>query len=216
MLRIVVVDDHHVVRQGLRGFLETEPEFIIVGEAANGVDACTVVEELQPDVLIVDLIMPGLDGLEVTQHVTRHCPNIRVIILSMHGDEASVQKALASGAAGYVLKDSTAGDLVRAIRDVVAGRRYLSAPLSERAIEAFVRSAQQAATDEDDHNALTHREQEVLRLAALGFSNTEIATKLIISPRTAEAHRAKMMRKLGLRSQTELVLYALRQGILQE
>jgi DNA-binding NarL/FixJ family response regulator len=216
MLRIVVVDDHHVVRQGLRGFLETEPEFIIVGEAANGVDACTVVEELQPDVLIVDLIMPGLDGLEVTQHVTRHCPNIHVIILSMHGDEASVQKALASGAAGYVLKDSTAGDLVRAIRDVVAGRRYLSAPLSERAIEAFVRSAQQAATDEDDHNALTHREQEVLRLAALGFSNTEIATKLIISPRTAEAHRAKMMRKLGLRSQTELVLYALRQGILQE
>jgi DNA-binding NarL/FixJ family response regulator len=216
MLRIVVVDDHHVVRQGLRGFLETEPEFIIVGEAANGVDACTVVEELQPDVLIVDLIMPGLDGLEVTQHVTRHCPNIRVIILSMHGDEASVQKALASGAAGYVLKDSTAGDLVRAIRDVVAGRRYLSAPLSERAIEAFVRSAQQAAADEDDHNALTHREQEVLRLAALGFSNTEIATKLIISPRTAEAHRAKMMRKLGLRSQTELVLYALRQGILQE
>jgi DNA-binding NarL/FixJ family response regulator len=216
MLRIVVVDDHHVVRQGLRGFLETEPEFSIVGEAANGVDACTVVEELQPDVLIVDLIMPGLDGLEVTQHVTRHCPNIRVIILSMHGDEASVQKALASGAAGYVLKDSTAGDLVRAIRDVVAGRRYLSAPLSERAIEAFVRSAQQAAADEDDHNALTHREQEVLRLAALGFSNTEIATKLIISPRTAEAHRAKMMRKLGLRSQTELVLYALRQGILQE
>jgi two-component system, NarL family, response regulator NreC len=216
MLTIVVVDDHHVVRQGLRGFLETEPEFSIVGEAANGVDACTVVEELQPDVLIVDLIMPGMDGLEVTQYVTRHCPNVRVIILSMHGDEASVQKALASGAAGYVLKDSTAGDLVRAIRDVVAGRRYLSAPLSERAIEAFVRSAQQAAADEDDHNALTHREQEVLRLAAMGFSNTEIATKLTISPRTAEAHRAKMMRKLGLRSQTELVLHALRQGILQE
>jgi DNA-binding NarL/FixJ family response regulator len=216
MLRIVVVDDHHVVRQGLRGFLETEPEFKIVGEAANGLDGCAVVEELQPDVLIVDLIMPGMDGLEVTQHVTQHCPNIRVIILSMHGDEASVQKALACGAAGYVLKDSTAADLTRAIRDVVAGRRYLSSTLSERAIEAFVRSAQHAASDDDDYNQLTNREHEVLKLAAVGFSNTEIATKLTISPRTAEAHRANMMRKLGLRSQTELVLHALRHGILQE
>jgi DNA-binding NarL/FixJ family response regulator len=212
MTTIIVADDHHVVRQGLRALLEAEPDFRLVGEAGDGLGTVQLVERLKPDVLIIDLMMPGLNGLEVTRQVSQRSPRTRVVILSMHANEAYVLEALRNGASGYVLKDSSAADLVQAIREVVAGRRYLSPPLSERAIEAYVQKAADASLD--PYETLTTREREVLHLAAEGHTNTEIAAQLSISPRTAESHRANLMRKLGLHTQTDLIRYALRRGIL--
>lgn len=209
---IVLADDHQVVRQGLRALLEAEPDFRLIGEAGDGLETAQLVERLQPDVLIVDLMMPNLNGLEVTRQASQRSPQTRVVILSMHANEAYVLEALRNGAAGYVLKDSSAADLVQAVREVIAGRRYLSPPLSERAIEAYLHKAGAAALD--PYETLTTREREVLHLAAEGYTNAEIAARLSISPRTAETHRANMMRKLELRTQTDLIRYALRRGIL--
>lgn len=212
MTAIVLADDHHLVRQALRTLLAAEPDFQVVGEAGDGLEATQVVERLKPDVLVVDLFMPGLGGLEVTREVVRRSPQTRVVILSMYSNEAYVLEAFRNGASGYVLKDSTSADLVQAVRDAVAGRRYLSPPLSQRAIDAYAERSKEAAADA--YETLTTREREVLHLAAEGYSNPEIAARLSISPRTAETHRANLMRKLGLHSQTDLVRYAIRRGIL--
>jgi two-component system response regulator NreC len=211
-IRIVLADDHHVVREGLRTLLETEPDFSIVGEAADGLAAVDLVERLKPDVLVADLMMPSLSGLEVARQVTLRSPTTRVVILSMYANEPYVLEALRNGAVGYVLKDSTGADLVQAVRQVLTGDRYLSPPLSARAIEAYVQKAEGGSLD--IYETLTTREREILHLAAQGCSNAEVATRLSISPRTAETHRANMMRKLGLRTQVDLVRYALRRGIL--
>lgn len=211
-IRIVLADDHHVVREGLRALLETEPDFSIVGEAADGLATVDLVERLKPDVLVTDLMMPALSGLEVARQVALRSPTTRVVILSMYANEPYVLEALRNGAAGYVLKDSTGADLVQAVRQVLTGDRYLSPPLSARAIEAYVQEAE--ASSLDIYETLTTREREILHLAAQGCSNAEVATRLSISPRTAETHRANMMRKLGLRTQADLIRYALRRGIL--
>jgi len=209
---IVLADDHHVVRQGLRALLEAEPGFSVVAEAADGLAAADLAERLKPNVLVLDLMMPCLSGLEVARQVRRLSPQTRVVVLSMHANEAYVLEALRNGVAGYVLKESTAADLVQAVREAVAGRRYLSPPLSERAIEVYVQRAQ--ATIPDIYETLTSREREVLHLVAEGYSNADIAARLSITRRTAETHRARVMRKLGLRNQAELIRYALRRGIL--
>ena len=209
---ILLADDHPIVRHGLRTLLEAEPDFHIAGETDDGLETVRLVEHLQPDVLVLDLMMPSLNGLEVTRQVCRRVPKTRVIILSMHANEAYVLEALRHGAMGYVLKETSAAALVRAVREVVAGRRYLSAPLSERAIEAYIQKASEGILD--PYETLTTREREVLHLAAEGHTNAEIAARLTISPRTVEVHRANMMRKLGLRTQTDLIRYALRRGIL--
>jgi len=212
MTTIVLADDHHLVRQGLRSLLEAEPDFSIVGETGDGLEAAQLVERLRPDVLVLDLMMPGLNGLEVTRQVGQRSPRTHVVILSMHPNEAYVLEALRAGAAAYVLKESTSAELVRAVREAVAGRRYLSPPLSERAIEVYMQKAESAALD--PYETLTAREREVLHLAAEGHTNAEIADRLFISRRTVETHRANLMRKLGLRTQTDLISYALRRGIL--
>jgi DNA-binding NarL/FixJ family response regulator len=212
MTTIVLADDHHVVRQGLRVLLEGQPDFQLVGEAGDGLEAVQLTERLKPDVLIIDLMMPSLNGLEATRQLGQRSPHTRVVILSMHANEAYVLEALRNGAAGYVLKDSSAADLVNAVREVVAGRRYLSSPLSERAIAAYIQKASDVALD--PYEMLTNREREVLHLAAEGYTNAEIADQLSISPRTAETHRANLMHKLGLRTHTDLIRYALRRGIL--
>lgn len=212
MTTFVLADDHHVVRQSLRLLLETEPDFQIVGEAASGLDAADLVERLQPDVLIVDIMMPELNGLEVTRRVKRHSPQTVIVILSMHENEAYVVEALRAGASSYVLKKSTAQELVYAIRQAIAGHLFLSPPLNERAIEAYVQRAQ--GSDFDPYDTLTTREREVLHLAAEGLSHTEIAARLSISPRTVEMHHGNLMRKLRLRTQTDLIRYALQRGIL--
>lgn len=212
MIKIVLADDHHIVRQGLRSLLEAEPDFFIVGEAADGLEAVKLAEGLQPDVLVLDLMMPGLGGLDVTWQLSQRVPQTRVIILSMYSNEAYVVKALRNGATGYVLKKSTADDLVGAVRAVIAGRRYLSPPLSEQAIEAYAHKANGGQTD--SYELLTAREREVLHLTAEGYTSTEIAARLSISPRTVEMHRANLMRKLNLSNQTDLIRYAVRKGVL--
>jgi len=210
---IVLADDHHVVRQGLRSVLEAEPEFSVVAEASDGLDAVRRVEDLRPDVLIVDLMMPGLGGLEVTRQVRKCSPQTHVVVLSMHGSEAYVLEALRNGAAAYVLKNASTADLVQAVYEVTSGRRYLSPPLSERGIEAYVERGRTGPAD--PYELLTTREREVLHLAAEGNSHAGIAARLGISPRTAEVHRANLMRKLNLHSQTELIRFALQRGIVQ-
>jgi two-component system, NarL family, response regulator NreC len=209
---IVLADDHTVVRQGLRAVLEANPSFRVIGEASEGLEATRLAERLRPDVLVLDLMMPGLSGLEVTRQVKKRSPKTHVVVLSMHRDESYVLEALKNGAAAYVLKDSSVEELVKAVIEAVAGRRYLSPPLSESAIDAYVQRA--GATTKDRYDSLSSREREVLQLAAEGHTNTEIGKQLFISPRTVEIHRANMMDELALRNQTDLIRYALKRGIL--
>ena len=211
MTTIVLADDHQIVRQGLRALLEAEPEFSVTGEASDGLEVAALVEQLEPDVLLLDIKMPGLDGLEVTRQVRRRTPNTNVVILSMYANEAYVMEALRNGAVGYVLKGASAADLVQAVKDVAEGRRYLSPPLSERAIEAYVQKA--VASTPAALETLTDREREVLHFVVEGYKNSEIATKLEISPRTAETHRARMMRKLDLHTQADLMRFAIQLGL---
>ena len=212
MTSIVLAEDHHIVRQGIRALLEREPGFSVVGETNDGLEAAQMVEQLRPDVLVLDLMLPTLSGLEVARQARQRSPDTCIVILSMHANEGYVLEALQAGAMAYVLKESPSDELVRAIRNAIAGRRYLSPPLSERAIEIYIEKAGAGAAD--PYNTLTNREREVLHLAARGYTNADIAAKLSISPRTVETHRARLMRKLHLNSQVDLVRFALRRGIL--
>ncbi|MBI2869691.1 MAG: response regulator transcription factor [Chloroflexi bacterium] len=213
MISIVLADDHWVVRQGLKALLEAESDFRVIGEASDGLEAARVVEQLKPRILVLDLMMGGINGLEVTRQVAKHPSETSVVILSMYGNESYVLEALRAGAKAYVLKESTSEELVRAIREVIKGYRYLGAPLSERAIEVYLQKTE--PTTQDAYDTLTTREREVLHLAAQGYTNAEIANRLFISRRTVEIHRANMLRKLGLRTQhIQLVQYAVQRGIL--
>jgi two-component system, NarL family, response regulator NreC len=211
-VKIIIADDHAVVRIGLRTLLEKEADFQVIGEASDGSQTINLVTLLNPDVVILDMIMPGINGIEITRQIKKISPDTQVIILSMHANEAYVLETLKKGASGYVLKDSTGSDLVKAIREVIAGRRYLSPPLSERALERYIQISKNTGLDVNE--ALTEREREVLYLAAEGFSNAEIAEKLSISQRTAETHRFNLMHKLGLKNNAELIHYAIQQGII--
>ncbi len=212
MTTVVLADDHAVVRVGMVALLRAEPDLRLVGEAIDGLEAVDLVQRLKPDVLVLDLMMPGLNGLEVMRRIGPQALETRVIMLSSYDREDYVLEALRSGASGYVLKDSCVKDLVRAVREVAAGRRYLSRSLSQRAIDAYVQKAATAAPDA--YETLTDREREVLHLTAEGHSNAVVAGRLCLSSRTVEAHRASLMRKLGLQTQTDLIRYALRRGIL--
>ncbi len=209
---IALLDDHPVVREALRKMLEGEKDFNIIGEAGNGLEAIKLVKDFRPDILICDLMVNGINGLEVTRRLSVQFPDTKVIILSMYGDDGYVHEAMHAGAKAYVLKESTAAELVRAVREVTAGRRYFSPPFSDRAIDAYIRRTEETALDAYD--TLTGREREVLNYAAQGFTNAEIASKLFISRRTVEVHRANLMRKLGLSSQADLLRYAIRRGII--
>jgi two-component system, NarL family, response regulator NreC len=208
---IVLADDHQVVRQGLKALLDAEEDFRVVGEAGDGLQAIQRVELTSPRVLVLDLMMPGLNGLDVIPQAKKCSPHTQVVILSMYSNEAYVLEALNSGASAYVLKDSTSDDLVHAVREAAAGRRYLSPPLSDRAIEVYQQKAK--ATSLDRYETLTTREKEVLHLVAEGRTSTEIAARLGISGRTAETHRSNLMHKLDLHTQAELIRFALRRGI---
>jgi len=212
MTTIVLADDHHVVRQGLRALLEAEADFKVIGEAGNGLEALQLVDQLKPNVLVLDLMMPGLNGLEVARQMSKHALPTRIVILSMYANEAYVLEALGNGGSAYVVKDSNSADLVLAVREVAAGRRYLSPPLSDRAIEVYQERAKAATLDK--YETLTTREREVLQLTVEGHTNSEIATRLGISSRTAETHRSNLMHKLGLHTQADLIRYALRRGII--
>ena len=209
MTTIIVADDHKIMREALSYMLETQSDFQVLAGAGDGLEALQLMEKHKPDVLVVDMSMPGLSGLEVARQMKNVSPVTKVIVLSMHDAESYVVDALGAGAAAYVLKKSSSKELILAIRQALAGHLYLSPSLNERAIQAYIQRAQDSRGG-DPYDALTPREREVFQLAAEGLSNPQIADRLSLSPRTVEMHRANLMKKLGLNSQTELVKYAVK------
>ena len=209
-LRVLVVDDHAVVRSGLRKVLEAEPDLEVVGEAGTAERAIFETISLKPDVVLLDVVMPGKSGIEVIPDVLRHGDGAKVVVLSMQDDSRYVREAFAAGASGYVLKEAADAEVVAAVRAVAAGGRYVHPSLGARLVAA---EAEERRRDEED--PLSDREREVLRLLALGHTNQEIAKMLYISVRTAETHRAHIMQKLRLQSRAELVRYALQHGLLE-
>jgi DNA-binding NarL/FixJ family response regulator len=212
MISVLLADDHQVVLSGLKAMLAGETEFHVVGEATDGLQVVPLVERHKPDVLVLDLMMPGLNGLEVARQLEKKVPSTRVVILSMHANEAYVVEALRAGASGYVLKQSPGNELSQAIRAVMTGRRYLSPPLSDEVLRRF--EERMTTTALDPYDTLSGREREVLQLAAEGLTNAEIAKKLDIGKRTVETHRANLIRKLDLKSHADLVKYAIRRGLI--
>ena len=206
-IKVLVCDDHTLLRSGLRRLLEVEEGFEIVGEAANADEAVERAAATQPDIVLLDVVMPGRSGVEAMPDIRAAAPEARVLVLSMQDDPTYVRRAFAAGASGYLVKEAADAELVQALRDVAAGRRYVHPLLGARLAEAEAQSGGRPQAD-----PLSEREHEVLRLLALGHTNQEIATMLFISVRTAETHRAHIMRKLGLSTRAEIVRYALATG----
>ena len=212
MIRIVIAEDHKIVRQGFRAILNAAANMSVTGETGDGSEAVRLVEELEPDVLIVDLSLPGLDGIEVTRQVRQRIPATRVIVLSMHADDGYVVAALRSGARGYVLKEAGADELIAAVERVMDGRQYLSRALPVEEIRRLLEKPSTKAADRYD--TLSAREREVLQLIAEGYTSPDIAEKIFISPRTADTHRSNIIAKLGLGSVSDLIRFAVERGLI--
>ncbi len=214
MVTVVLADDHVVVRQGLRALLESDPQFSVVGEAADGLEAVEMVKRRKPKVLIVDLMMPNLNGLETVRKVSRLKPDTCVVVLTMYGHEAYLLEAFMSGAAGFVVKESCGAELLQAIRTVLAGRRYVSPQLLDASTGPYTRKLK--AGLRNLQSKLTTRERKVLHLVVEGANNRDIAARLKISPRKVASHRANFMRKLDLNTYNGLIRYALQRGVISE
>lgn len=212
-LRILLADDHKLMRGGLRLLLEQQPALTVVGEADDGRQAVEKTSSLKPDVVVLDIGMPNLNGIEACAQITQTLPTTSVVMLSMHSDEAYVLRALKAGARAYLLKDSAESDLVRAVQAVSEGKSYFSPAVSKVLLEDYVRKLQRSGV-EDSFDLLTPREREILQLVAEGKSNKDAANLLNLSVYTVETHRANLMQKLNLRSVPELILYAVRKGII--
>ena len=211
MIKIVLVDDHAVVRSGLRLLLDAQADIEVVGEAGTAKDAVFRARALKPDVILLDVVLPGESGIEVLPKLLKESPESKVLFLSMQDDPSYVREAFAAGASGYVLKEAADEEVVSAVREIADGGRYVHPALGARMVAA---EAEERAAAEAD--PLSDREREVLRLLALGHTNQEIAERLYISVRTAESHRAHIMQKLRLGTRAELVRYALAHGLLEE
>jgi DNA-binding NarL/FixJ family response regulator len=212
-IRILLADDHTVMRRGLRLLLESQPEFSVVAEAADGRQAVEQATATQPDVAVVDIAMPNLSGIEAAQRMISALPHLAILILSMHSDEGYVLRALKAGAKGYLLKDSAEGDLIEAIKVVHQGRTFFSPEITRMLVADYVQEIRTRGTD-DSYDLLTSREREILQLLAESKSNKEIAQSLSLSPYTVETHRRNLQEKLNLHSFAELILYAVRKGVI--
>jgi two-component system, NarL family, response regulator NreC len=212
-IRIALADDHAVMRTGLRLVLERQADFAVIGEASDGREAVALVQRETPDVLVMDIGMPNLNGIEAARQVAAAAPQVAVVILSMHSDESYVLRALKAGARGYLLKESAESDLIAAIRAVHAGKAFFSPAVSRMLVEDYVRQLQDREI-EDSYELLTTREREILQLVAEGKSNKEVAAILNLSLYTIETHRGNLMEKLGLHTVPELILYAVRKGVI--
>jgi two-component system, NarL family, response regulator NreC len=212
-IRILLVDDHTVMRSGLRLLLERELDFQVVGEAADGRAAIQLTEAISPDVVVMDVAMPVLNGIDAAARITSSKPKTAVIVLSMHSDESYVLRALKSGVKGYLLKDSAESDLIAAVRHVMTGKPFFSPAISNMLVQDYIREIRQRGV-EDSYELLTSRERELLQLMAEGRTAKEIATDLNLSAHTIDTHRANIMRKLNVNSTSELILYAMRKGII--
>lgn len=213
MIRIVLADDHAAMRHGLRLVLEQQPDFEVVGEASDGREAVALAETLKPDVAVLDITMPNLNGIEAARQIIGKQPVVSIIVLSMHADESFVLRALKAGARGYVLKESAEGDLINAIRLVSEGKSFFSPIVSRMLVQDYVRQMQDKDV-EDSYELLTPRERELLQLVAEGKSNKDVANMLNLSVYTVETHRSNILSKLNLHSVPELILYAVRKGVI--
>jgi two-component system response regulator NreC len=214
-IRILLVDDHAVIRQALRMLLEAQPELEVIGDCENGREAVAAAEKLNPDVVLMDVVMPGLNGLEATRQIRRSCPNSHVVMLSGFVDEDQLLDALRSGASGYIIKKSDVSELVLAIQTVYRGNKYFSSALSEGFDMAEVLYQSKRVDQRTSGETLTPREREVLQLIAEGYTNQGIANELYISVKTVEAHKAHIMAKLHARNRTDLIRYAIRKGVVR-
>jgi two-component system, NarL family, response regulator NreC len=212
-LRILLSDDHTLVRQGLRKILEAHPGWQVVAETADGRQAVSQTMALEPDVAILDIGMPLLNGIEATRQIVRRAPGVRVLILSMHADEAYITQALQAGAKGYLLKDSADTDLIRGVADIAAGKSFFSPVVARVMLDDYVKHLADRGIV-DRYDSLSEREREVFQLIAEGYSNKEVAELLSVSPATVETHRAHILQKLDLHNAAELVLYAVRRGVI--
>ena len=213
-IRILLGDDHTVIRSGLRLLLERQPDMTVVGEAEDGRQAVDLAEQQKPDVVVIDIAMPNLNGIEAARQIASHQPKTAIVVLSMHSDESYVMRALKAGARAYLLKDSAEEDLIRAIRAVHEGKSFFSPRISKLLLEDYVRQLRQKG-EEDSYELLTNREREILQLLAEGNSNKDVANLLNLSLYTVETHRAHILQKLGLHTVPELILYAVRKGIIR-
>jgi two-component system, NarL family, response regulator NreC len=210
-ISILLADDHEIFRQGLNMLLGTRSDYKVVGEASDGNETINKVQLLHPDLVIVDMVMPGMNGLEIIKQLISQFPEIRIIVLSLHDDENYVVNALRNGASGYVLKESSTADLIHAIDVVMRGQRFLSPSLDEKAIQAFIKRGTNDMLK--NYYELSDREREILQLTVSGMSRSEIAAKLFISIRTVETHRANIFNKLGIHKQSELIEFARKNGL---
>jgi len=212
-IRILLADDHNVLREGMRLLLERQPGFEVVGEASDGRETIVLVEDQQPDVVIMDIAMPNLNGIEATRRITERCPRVGVVILSMHHDESYVIRSLKAGARAYILKDALKTELVAAIQAVAQGRSFFSPKVSQILQEDYFQALGRKGSD-DTYDLLTDREHEILQLIAEGKTNKEVANLLHLSLHTVDTHRTHILQKLNLHSVPELILYAVRKGII--
>ncbi len=213
LVRILIADDHPFLRTGLRHVLEEQSDFRVAGEAGDGREAVRLAQQERPDVAILDIGMPNLNGIEAARQICDSVPGIAVVVLSMHSDESYVLRALKAGARAYLLKESAEADLVAAVRAVSQGKAFFSPAVSQMLLNDYMRQMRERAV-EDSYELLTPREREILQMIAEGKSNKDIANLLNLSVYTVETHRAKLMQKLNLRSVPELILYAVRKGII--
>jgi len=212
-IRILLADDHTVMRNGLRLLLERQPNLTVVGEASDGRETVRLAEQLSPNLVVMDIAMPNLNGIEAARQIGTSNPDIAIIILSMHSDESYVIRALKAGARGYLLKDSAEGDLIAAIHAITDGKSFFSPAISRILVEDYMRQLEQQHV-EDTYELLTAREREILQLLAEGKTNKEVAAMLNLSIYTVETHRTHILQKLNLHSVPELILYAVRKGII--
>ena len=211
-IRVLLADDHTLIRAGLRRVAEAQPDIAVVGEAENGRQAVSMSQSLKPDVVVMDIGMPSLNGIEASRQIQAARPDTQIVMLSMHSDETYVLRALRAGAKGYLLKDSAEEDLARAIHAAAEGRSFFSPAVSKVLLEDYMRTLQRSGS-EDSYDLLTPREREILQLVAEGNSSKEIGNLLHLSVYTVETHRARIMQKLNFKGIPELILYAVRKGI---
>jgi two-component system response regulator NreC len=212
VIRVLLADDHTLIRAGLRMVVAAQPDFTAVGEAGDGREAVAMAQNLKPDVVVMDIGMPNLNGIEAARQIRAALPDTQVVMLSMHSDEAYILRALKAGAKAYLLKDSAEADLARAIRAAAAGKSFFSPAVGKVLLEDYMRAIERSGV-EDSYDILSAREREILQLVAEGHSSKEIADLLHLSVYTVETHRARVMQKLNLRGIPELILYAVRKGI---